>query len=131
MESVSFSFWSLSFEIIKFQPLILINVSHYVMLCCIGNTVGLINFASSLKFSFVFMYDEQSFLLWKSSGSRHGFTYPKDVHSDRYLIPSNSFVICLCIYAFCLRIAIGQPMHTSWCAHTGLIAYIHEKQTKR
>ena len=29
-------------------------------------------------------------------------------------------------YAFCLRIAIRQPMRAPWCKHTGLIAYMHE-----
>ncbi len=52
----------------------------------------------------------------------HRFTYPKGVHSYRYFLPSNSYVICSCIYAFCLRIAIRQPMRTPWCTHTGLIA---------
>ncbi len=32
----------------------------------------------------------------------HRFTYPKGVHSYRYFLPSNSYVMCSCIYAFCL-----------------------------
>ncbi len=58
-----------------------------------------------------------------NQNATHGFTYPKGVHSYRYFLPSNSFVICSCIYVFCLRIAIRQPMCTPWRTHTGLIAY--------
>ncbi len=38
-------------------------------------------------------------------------------------------ILCSCIYAFCLRIAIRQPMRTPWCMH--IIAYKHERQYHR
>ncbi len=40
-----------------------------------------------------------------------GFTCPKSIHSCRYFLPSNSCVICSCIFAFCLKIAVR---HQCW-----------------
>ncbi len=34
----------------------------------------------------------------------HRLTYPKGIHSYRYFLPSYSFVICSCIYAFCYEL---------------------------
>ncbi len=49
------------------------------------------------------------------------------IHKRRTLIqvlpPIKFFCYLRCIYAFCLRIAIRQPMRTPWYTHTGLIAY--------
>ena len=42
----------------------------------------------------------------------HRLTYPKGVHSFRYFSYVICFVICSCIYAFCLRIAIRHSMRT-------------------
>ena len=43
--------------------------------------------------------------------------------------PQSPMLSASCIYAFCLRIAIRQPMRTPWCTHTGVIAYMHELPT--
>ncbi len=59
----------------------------------------------------------------------HRFTYLKGVHSYRYFLPSNSYVICSCIYAFCPRIA--TPWCTHWLSNCYKDAYMHEQITKR
>ena len=65
--------------------------------------------------------------------SPHRLTYPKGVHSSRYFfqpmrtpkfnmlmhifILPNPFVVCSCMYAFSLRIAIGTQCVSLWCTH--------------
>ena len=52
----------------------------------------------------------------------HRLTYPKGVHSFRYFPYVNCFVICSCIYAFCLRITIRHSMRTPKYMHWVSIA---------
>ena len=47
----------------------------------------------------------------------HRLTYPKGVHSFRYFPYENTIVVCSCIYAFCLRIAIATQCVHVWCTH--------------